>query len=56
MTEPLLSIAIDAPLRRYFDYRLPSGVDVAAIRPGQRAWVPFGRRRVVGIIRSFLNG
>ncbi len=46
----LLAIAIDAPLRRLFDYRAPAQVDPDALRPGVRLWVPFGRRRVVGVL------
>jgi primosomal protein N' (replication factor Y) (superfamily II helicase) len=46
----VLAIAIDAPLRRLFDYRAPAQVDPAALRPGVRLWVPFGRRRVVGVL------
>ena len=46
----LLAIAVDAPLRRLFDYRAPPGVDPAALVPGVRLWVPFGRRRVIGVL------
>jgi primosomal protein N' (replication factor Y) len=46
----ILAIAIDAPLRRLFDYRPPANVDPASLRPGMRLWVPFGRRRVVGVV------
>lgn len=48
----ILAIAIDTPLRRLFDYRAPAGVDSiqAGHRPGQRLWVPFGRRRVIGVV------
>ena len=46
----LLAIAVDAPLRRLFDYRAPPGVDPAALAPGVRLWVPFGRRRVIGVL------
>ena len=46
----VLAIAIDAPLRRLFDYRAPTQVDPDALRPGVRLWVPFGRRRVVGVL------
>ncbi len=45
-----LGIAVDAPMRRLFDYLPPAGVDLATLRPGQRLWVPFGRRRSVGIL------
>jgi primosomal protein N' (replication factor Y) (superfamily II helicase) len=46
----ILAVAIDTPLRRVFDYRAPNGVPVEILQPGQRVWVPFGRRRVIGVI------
>lgn len=45
----ILAVAIDTPLRRVFDYRAPSSGG-EKLHPGQRVWVPFGRRRVVGVI------
>jgi primosomal protein N' (replication factor Y) len=47
---PLLAIAVDAPLRRLFDYRPPPGCDPGSLIAGTRLWVPFGRRRVVGVL------
>jgi primosomal protein N' (replication factor Y) len=47
---PVLGIAVDVPLRRLFDYRPPAGVDPAGLQPGVRLWVPFGRRRVAGVL------
>jgi primosomal protein N' (replication factor Y) len=44
----ILAVAIDTPLRRVFDYRLPA--DAPEVVPGCRVWVPFGRRRVVGVV------
>jgi len=44
----ILGVAIDTPLRRTFDYRVPAGEPCAPL--GGRVWVPFGRRRVVGIV------
>lgn len=44
----IIGVAIDTPLRRAFDYRAPP--QQPEIRPGQRVWVPFGRRRVVGVV------
>jgi primosomal protein N' (replication factor Y) (superfamily II helicase) len=44
----ILGVAIDAPLRRLFDYRAPA--EAGATQPGERVWVPFGRRRVVGVV------
>jgi primosomal protein N' (replication factor Y) len=45
-----VQVAIDTPLRRVFDYRLPVSLDNASLQPGQRVRVPFGKRRVVGVI------
>ncbi len=50
MTRPILGVAIDAPLRRLFDYRAPPSVEPEKLQPGQRVWVPFGRRKAVGVI------
>ncbi|WP_407676643.1 primosomal protein N' [Peristeroidobacter soli] len=44
---PYLAVAIDTPLRQVFDYRAPADTSVLA---GCRVWVPFGRRRVVGVV------
>jgi len=46
----VLGVAIDAPLRRLFDYLPPPQVDPAQLQPGTRLWVPFGRRRTVGVL------
>jgi primosomal protein N' (replication factor Y) (superfamily II helicase) len=48
VTGSILGVAIDAPLRRLFDYRAPD--TGPAPSPGQRAWVPFGRRKTLGVI------
>jgi len=45
-TEVIVAVAIDTPLRRTFDYR----AEQSDLAPGQRVWVPFGRRRVVGVV------
>ena len=45
----ILAVAIDTPLRRLFDYRPPADAPAPCV-PGQRVWVPFGRRKVVGAI------
>jgi len=47
-----VQVAIDTPLRRVFDYRIPASVDVAGVRAGQRVRVPFGKRRVVGVVTA----
>ena len=46
----VLRLAVDVPLRRLFDYRPPPGVDARGLAPGVRLWVPFGRRRVCGVL------
>ena len=43
----ILRVAINAPLSRLFDYRAPGG---AAVVPGCRVQVPFGRRVQTGIV------
>jgi primosomal protein N' (replication factor Y) len=46
----ILVVAVDAPLRRLFDYLAPQQVAPELIVPGMRVWVPFGRRRVIGVV------
>ena len=41
-------IALDVPLSRLFDYRVPVGT--AAPAPGTRVRVPFGRQRLIGVV------
>lgn len=50
-TAPYLAIALDTPLRTVFDYRPPAQMAQILI-PGQRLWVPFGKRRVVGVLTA----
>ena len=44
---PIIQVALDTPLYRLFDYRLPDGV--AAVQPGSLVEVPFGRTVQVGV-------
>ena len=46
----VLRVAVPVPMDRIFDYLPPAGVPVAALRPGQRIEVPFGRSRTTGIL------
>ena len=43
--EPILRVAIPAPLRHALDYLPPAGVGAAAIGAGMRVVVPLGPRR-----------
>jgi len=45
----ILRIALDAPLRRLFDYLPPASL-LREPRPGVRVRVPFGRQRLVGVL------
>jgi len=45
--KPILRVALPVPLDLLFDYRAP---DEAAVSPGCRVLVPFGRRETVGIV------
>ena len=44
----ILQVALDTPLHRLFDYRLPD--DLGAVPPGTLLEVPFGRTRQVGVV------
>ena len=44
---PILQVALDTPLDRLFDYRLPEGL--GAVVPGSLVEVPFGRTHQVGV-------
>ncbi len=46
--EPILKVAINAPLRTLFDYLPPKAG--GALLPGMRVRVPFGRTRQVGLL------
>ena len=51
----ILKVAIASPLRRTFDYLPPAGLEqalVAALQPGVRLRVPFGKREVTGDLRA----
>ena len=49
MNELLISVAVPVPLYRSFDYRIDAG-RAAQARPGLRVRVPFGRRKLQGVI------
>ncbi len=46
----ILEVAVPSPLFQSFDYRAPAELDHRRALPGARVLVPFGRRRVVGIL------
>ncbi|MFP1889689.1 primosomal protein N' [Lonsdalea quercina] len=47
---PVVQVALPVPLARTFDYLLPSGSFPPA--PGMRVRVPFGNRRMIGIVTA----
>ena len=49
MSLNLVAVSVDTPLYRQFDYLLPNSLTREPV-PGLRVRVPFGRRRVVGIV------
>ncbi len=49
-TEPILRVAVPAPVYSCFDYLPPPGVDAAALRAGMRLRVPFGRGERCGVL------
>lgn len=48
--QKLVTVATPSPLRKQFDYLWPEGWP--APRPGERVLVPFGNRRVVGLVTA----
>ncbi|HYW03507.1 MAG TPA: primosomal protein N' [Gammaproteobacteria bacterium] len=48
--EPILRVALAAPLYRCFDYLPPARADGSVPEPGTRVRVPFGRSRAVGVL------
>jgi primosomal protein N' (replication factor Y) len=46
----ILQVALDTPLHRVFDYTAPADVSAESLKPGLRVRVPFGRRRLVGVL------
>ncbi|WWP02354.1 MAG: primosomal protein N' [Candidatus Dasytiphilus stammeri] len=49
----IVQVAIYIPIKKYFDYLLPSNNMEALI--GRRVYVPFGNRKVIGIIVNIKN-
>ena len=45
---PILQVALDTPLQRLFDYRLPDGL--GPVHAGSLVEVPFGRTRQIGVV------
>ena len=55
MSEPILKVAVNAPLRRSFDYLPPRDSPELAV-PGCRVRVPFGRRRQTAMVLDVAAG
>jgi primosomal protein N' (replication factor Y) len=51
----ILRIAVPSPLRRTYDYLPPDGTPATQLTPGMRLRVPFGRRRVVGVLLDVVS-
>ncbi|MEM9058438.1 MAG: primosomal protein N', partial [Pseudomonadota bacterium] len=49
-TKRFLQVAIDTPVARLFDYLAPAHWPDAALTPGVRVRVPFGRRETVAVL------
>lgn len=51
----ILRIAVPVPLRRSFDYLPPNNASILRLRPGMRVLVPFGRRRLIGVVLEIVT-
>ncbi|MEE9552588.1 MAG: primosomal protein N' [Gammaproteobacteria bacterium] len=55
-TPCILRVALNTPLRRWFDYLPPDDCDIASLVPGQRLRVPFGKgKERVGLLLEITN-
>ena len=50
MAEPVLQVAVPAPVRRRFDYLPPRPGWTPPVRPGVRVRAPFGRTFAIGVV------
>ena len=50
-----LKVALPVPLRRCFDYLPPAGTKSEQLQPGVRVEVPFGNRRLIGVLVEATN-
>jgi primosomal protein N' (replication factor Y) (superfamily II helicase) len=51
-SELFIQVAVPSPLRRTFDYRPPDNCDRQLLLPGVRVQVPFGNRKMIGLITA----
>lgn len=47
-----VEVAVPAPLQQLFDYIVPPDIDIQQLKIGKRILVPFGRRKLIGIITA----
>ncbi|KGJ91114.1 primosomal protein N' [Colwellia psychrerythraea] len=50
MSEHYIQVAIPVPMRQLFTYRVPTSLCSPAIKVGERVVVPFGPRKVIGLV------
>jgi primosomal protein N' (replication factor Y) (superfamily II helicase) len=53
ISEAVLRVALPVPLYAQFDYRLPDSIAATQIVVGARVQVPFGSRKLIGIVIEF---
>ncbi|MES9858088.1 MAG: primosomal protein N' [Sedimenticola sp.] len=53
--EPILRVAVAAPLYSFFDYLPPPGCDSSALTPGVRLQVPFGHGNRCGVLFAVVS-
>ncbi len=52
-SDPVVRVALATPLRRLFDYRPDARDPISGeLAPGMRVRVPFGRRRLIGVVMA----
>lgn len=53
MAQRIVRVALNVPLSRMFDYRLPDTLPVPGV--GERVRVPFGRQKLVGLVMELAD-
>ena len=53
----IISVAVPVPIRQSFDFLMPQseGIDLSRVGVGMRVKVPFGNRRLIGVITQIKN-
>lgn len=52
LKKTIAHVAVPVPLRRIFDYQVSPSIDPTSLKTGARVLVPFGTRKLIGVLLS----